>query len=114
MYIVQYCKDLKWYRGRVKTSYIHPKTGEQLADVFYVDFGNTENAVPLERMRNMSVKSSLVPVMARLCTLHDIVPEDGCWSVDANKVMYEMIDGYVYRLLLVSGKYLFIFFYFLF
>ncbi|XP_046594753.1 RING finger protein 17 [Neodiprion lecontei] len=92
LYLVQYGNDMKWYRGRIVKLYLD-KNGSQVGDVFYIDYGNTEILVPLSRMRNMTVQSSLVPVMARLCALYDIVPKDGQWSIDANKAMYEMVGG---------------------
>ncbi|XP_046734987.1 RING finger protein 17 [Diprion similis] len=92
LYLVQYGNDMKWYRGRIIKQYVDKKDC-QVGDVFYIDYGNTEISVPLSRMRNMTLQSSLVPVMARLCTLYDIVPKDGQWSIDANKAMYEMVGG---------------------
>lgn len=94
LYLVQYGSDMKWYRGRVKKLYKDSKNS-QVCDVFYIDYGNTEIAVPVRRMRNMSVQSSLVPMMARQCTLHDIVPKGGQWAVEANKALLQMIEEYV-------------------
>jgi hypothetical protein len=44
LYMVQYQKDKKWYRARVRS--VLPSssenTEEKLADILYIDYGNTE------------------------------------------------------------------------
>ncbi|GBM81388.1 hypothetical protein AVEN_233456-1, partial [Araneus ventricosus] len=96
LYLVQYSKDRKWYRGRVKSIYkseqdlnekiIGPKSPERTEDgkivvknqesralVYYIDYGNTE-IVSLSDVKHILPRFLSLPGIAKECSLADIEP----------------------------------------
>ncbi|XP_012260585.2 RING finger protein 17 isoform X1 [Athalia rosae] len=92
MYVVLYAKTSEWSRGRVTKVYKDAK-GSDVCDVFYVDHGSTEIGISVTKMRNMSLQTSLIPIMSKRCALHDISPIGDQWGDDANAAMYDMVNG---------------------
>lgn len=104
LYLVQFSRDRKWYRGRIKrvlepgdtyeitvpskvidkpkqTKIVH--NDELKIEVFYIDFGNTE-VVSISKLRNIQARFLTLPGLAKECHLVDIAPIDkGGWSHEA-------------------------------
>lgn len=102
LYVVQYQVDGKWYRARVRN--ILPaceKTNEELVDVVYVDYGNTE-IIPSTKLRSVPRRSANTPAMALHCSLFDLVPLNGKWSQEAVKTFAAMVNGYTVKMVVMD------------
>ena len=71
-----YEKDMNYYRAVVVD------TLEYGAEVFFIDFGNTEK-VPSMVIKKLPSEFAVEPQFAFNCSLAHVTPEDDCWTVAA-------------------------------
>ncbi|XP_076395863.1 tudor domain-containing protein qin isoform X2 [Megachile rotundata] len=90
LYIVQCFEDKDWHRARIidkkRTS-----TDDEKYSVIFIDYGMTEDNVPLAKIRNIVPQFAMLPMMAVRCTLHDVVPNNGEWHPDAIQAFKKMV-----------------------
>ncbi|KAI0240502.1 hypothetical protein LSAT2_008731 [Lamellibrachia satsuma] len=93
--LAKYTLDENWYRGRVigVVANDEESPSQQKAEVFYVDYGNTE-MMPLNRLRMMHRNFLSTPELAVTCSLVDIVPasQNGEWDVEATLTFARMTE----------------------
>ncbi|XP_043528464.1 uncharacterized protein LOC122538452 isoform X2 [Frieseomelitta varia] len=90
LYIVQYSKDKNWYRARVIDKKMVANDDERYT-LLFIDYGITEENVPLIRIRNIIPQFAMLPMMALKCTLFEIVPNNGKWHPDATKAFKKLV-----------------------
>ncbi|XP_051780678.1 tudor domain-containing protein 15 [Erpetoichthys calabaricus] len=77
-------KDWTYYRAVIVDIF------EQGAEVFFVDFGNTE-MVPFMFIKEMPCELSKIPAFAFLCSLAHAVPIEDVWTVKATDVFKKLV-----------------------
>ncbi|KAK1134476.1 hypothetical protein K0M31_007258 [Melipona bicolor] len=90
LYIAQYSKDKNWYRARVIDKKMFANDDERYT-LLLIDYGITEENVPLIRIRNIIPQFAMLPVMVFRCTLFEIVPNNGKWHSDATKAFKKLV-----------------------
>ncbi|XP_077977103.1 RING finger protein 17-like [Glandiceps talaboti] len=95
LFCSQYNVDRHWYRARVKSivDTNDNDSGEEMVEVVYVDYGNTE-IVPISRLRKLKTKYLNSPELAVHCSLVDIVPTEGdTWSDEVRLAFAQMVSN---------------------
>lgn len=59
--------------------------------LLFIDYGITEENVPLIRIRNIIPQFAILPMMALKCTLFEIVPNNGKWHSDATTAFKKLV-----------------------
>ena len=83
-------KDKNWYRARAIDKKTVANDDEEYT-LFFIDFGITEENVPLIRIRNIIPQFAMLPAMAFKCTLFEIVPNNGKWHPDATEAFKNLV-----------------------
>ncbi|PNF34127.1 hypothetical protein B7P43_G01154 [Cryptotermes secundus] len=103
IYMVQYEKDRKWYRTRVRS--ILPSSSENTeetsVDILYIDYGNTE-IIPSTRLRCIPPAYAHTPAMTRHCSLFGLVPCNGKWSQEAVVMFATMVNEHRVRMVIME------------
>uniref|UniRef100_A0A672PMM7 Tudor domain-containing protein n=1 Tax=Sinocyclocheilus grahami TaxID=75366 RepID=A0A672PMM7_SINGR len=78
-----YEKDMHYYRALIVD------TLEKGAEVFFIDFGNTEK-VPSMLIKKLPRKFAIQPEFALKCTLAHVVPVEDIWTTTASNVFRQV------------------------
>lgn len=83
-----------WYRGRIRKIHIDSNTEEQVCEIFAIDFGFLEHAVPITRLRLMPEKLKRVCALAEKHSMSHISPTNTFWGQDCKKTVDEILAMY--------------------
>jgi len=81
MCIVKQQMEDKWYRGIIKQVNMDDDPHRIMYNIFYIDYGYTENHVSASRLRDITEHYRVLPSQVTCCSLYDLIPSDKQWTL---------------------------------
>jgi len=81
----------KWYRAIVNKENITDNDCKTY-NIFYVDYGCSENNVPASRMRDIDERYRTLPAQVMCCSLYGLIPKKKQWSCESTNDFIKLVS----------------------